>query len=353
MLWPGRIATGVCMVSLPLAWMVSALTLIAAATVARNARLPRGARVGLCVFLGALTVIGLLLGLRLGFGAGWAATLQQLVATIVAPSAWLGFRALAQDGLTGGRVTQALVPMVVAQVGVLAGVLAGGPAVADVCIMAVSALFLVRIAALLRLGADDFAHVPEAGLPLLRAAIAAVSILLGMMVATDLLLLLAGILGGDAFVLRYLTGATGLVAGFVFVVALVGTPMALRGPVAATAAAHTAAGPTEADRGLLATLDTLMAGHQLYRDSNLTLARVARRLGVPARDLSVAANRCTGESFTRYVNGHRIAHAQRLLRGTDLPVTEVMLESGFASKSSFNTEFRRVTGLTPSGYRAG
>ncbi len=90
---------------------------------------------------------------------------------------------------------------------------------------------------------------------------------------------------------------------------------------------------------------------ELFRDSNLTLARVAKRLSVPARDLSGATNRVTAENFSRFVNGYRIAYAKRALLETDLPVTEVMFEAGFLSKSSFNTEFRRVTGLTPSQFK--
>jgi AraC-like DNA-binding protein len=68
--------------------------------------------------------------------------------------------------------------------------------------------------------------------------------------------------------------------------------------------------------------------------------------------MSNAVNRCVGENFSRYINGHRIRHAQELLRETDLPITEVMFESGFVSKSSLNTEFRRIVGQTPSVFRS-
>ena len=73
---------------------------------------------------------------------------------------------------------------------------------------------------------------------------------------------------------------------------------------------------------------------------------------MPIRDVSNATNRLTGENFSRYVNGFRVRHAQRALLETDLPITEVMFDAGFVSKSSFNTEFRRVVGQTPSQYRA-
>ena len=84
----------------------------------------------------------------------------------------------------------------------------------------------------------------------------------------------------------------------------------------------------------------------------MTLARLSRRLGYPARDISNAINRCTGENFSRFINGFRIEHASKLLKETDLPITEIMLEAGFVSKSSFNTEFKRIVGQTPSQFRA-
>ena len=94
-----------------------------------------------------------------------------------------------------------------------------------------------------------------------------------------------------------------------------------------------------------------MAKTQIYRDPNLTLARLGRRLHNPARAVSNAVNRCTGENVSRYINAFRVQHAAALLETSDLSVTEVMLEAGFQSKSTFNTEFRRVLGTTPTLYR--
>ena len=109
---------------------------------------------------------------------------------------------------------------------------------------------------------------------------------------------------------------------------------------------------TEEDRALLAQCDHMLTETALYSDSGLTLARAARRLGVPARSLSRAVNRVEGQNFSRHINTFRISRAQTLLRETQLPVTDIMLEAGFLTKSTFNTEFRRITGLSPSAFRA-
>lgn len=104
------------------------------------------------------------------------------------------------------------------------------------------------------------------------------------------------------------------------------------------------------DGAILARLSEHLETTGAYRDPDLTLARLARRLGLPAKMLSAAINRSTGGNISRYVNGYRIRHACRLLDDGDT-VTAAMLASGFNTKSNFNREFLRVTGTTPSAYR--
>lgn len=335
------------MITPPLVWLVSVLTTIAAFALAQDARTPFPARLFLCVFLLALGAIGLLLGFRLSFDAPWAARLQPLVAVMVAPSAYLGFLALTHDPKSKWRRTLGLsgVPVVIAQLAILANL----PISADVFVLGINSVFVFLIARLLRRETDDFVHVAPHALKIVRAAIRATIVLLGMMIATDLSIVAAGLFAGDAYILTFLTGVAGVFTAFIFVVALVGAPMLLRG---AKSDATRAERPTDNDRAMLATVDALMNDTRIYTDSNLTLARVARRLSVPARDVSNAINRTTGENFSRYVNGFRIRHAQVALRETELSVTDVMFEAGFVSKSSFNTEFRRISGQTPSRFRA-
>jgi AraC-like DNA-binding protein len=105
------------------------------------------------------------------------------------------------------------------------------------------------------------------------------------------------------------------------------------------------------DLAILARLDSLVAAQKPYLDPDLTLARLARKLVVPAKQLSEAINRGTGENVSRYINRLRIEEACRLLlSGT--PVTVAMLESGFNTKSNFNREFLRVAGQSPSQWLA-
>lgn len=113
--------------------------------------------------------------------------------------------------------------------------------------------------------------------------------------------------------------------------------------------------PPSADPGdpaIMEKLTALMAAEQPYLDPDLTLAKLARKLGVPAKPLSAAINRTTGQSVSRYINDARIKVAQsELLQGTR--VTEAMLAAGFNTKSNFNREFLRVTGQSPSAWVQG
>ncbi|MBB4005173.1 helix-turn-helix domain-containing protein [Aurantimonas endophytica] len=111
------------------------------------------------------------------------------------------------------------------------------------------------------------------------------------------------------------------------------------------------AGPPPEDAAIVARIDRLMREHHLYRDPDLTLERLARRAGTPARQISAALNRIHGRNVSQIVNEYRVAEARKRLVETREPVTTVMLESGFGTKSNFNREFLRVTGMSPSAYR--
>jgi AraC-like DNA-binding protein len=105
------------------------------------------------------------------------------------------------------------------------------------------------------------------------------------------------------------------------------------------------------DAALMARLDEVLRDQVLYLDPDLTLNRLSRRMKIPAKRLSIAINRHTGGNVSRLINRCRIdAACARLARGET--VTDAMLGSGFNTKSNFNREFLRVTGQSPSAWRA-
>lgn len=99
--------------------------------------------------------------------------------------------------------------------------------------------------------------------------------------------------------------------------------------------------------------EQLVKTKQLHkRDGGLTVKQAARMLTLPVRQLSESVNRIYGGSFSQYLNDQRVAEAMRLIENNpELPITDLMLEAGFATKSNFNKEFSRVTKMSPTEYR--
>lgn len=108
---------------------------------------------------------------------------------------------------------------------------------------------------------------------------------------------------------------------------------------------------TDVEKQAWQRIKTYMADHRPYLDPDLTLARLSRKLGIPAKTLSSVINQETGGNVSRYVNEARIVAAQTALREGE-SVTSAMLTAGFNTKSNFNREFLRVTGKNPSDWLA-
>lgn len=83
-----------------------------------------------------------------------------------------------------------------------------------------------------------------------------------------------------------------------------------------------------------------------------SLARAARAVGRADRSLQRDLDRA-GTTFQHELDRARVRLAQRLIADTDSPLTEIAYDVGCASPQHFSTLFRRVTGVTPSAWRAG
>jgi AraC-like DNA-binding protein len=76
-----------------------------------------------------------------------------------------------------------------------------------------------------------------------------------------------------------------------------------------------------------------------------------RLAGLSHSQFSEAFRAAFGTSLTRYIQAQRLKRARRLLRSTDLSVTDVAFACGFGAISLFNTAFKADTGVTPTDYR--
>ena len=69
--------------------------------------------------------------------------------------------------------------------------------------------------------------------------------------------------------------------------------------------------------------------------------------------VSQVINQDLGSNFYELVNQRRIERAMQLLmEPPNRTILEIALSVGYNSKSTFNTAFRRQTGVTPTEYRA-
>lgn len=111
---------------------------------------------------------------------------------------------------------------------------------------------------------------------------------------------------------------------------------------------------SESERAQIAAdLGKLMREQRLHSDSELDLKRLSERSGWSPNYISQALNQQLGQNFFEFVNSFRIAAAEHCLtdRGDQRSVLDIALACGFGSKSTFNTVFKRMTGLTPTAFR--
>ena len=98
-------------------------------------------------------------------------------------------------------------------------------------------------------------------------------------------------------------------------------------------------------------IEELMNTEKVFLDPELNLNRIARKLTLPARDVSRAINVATKQNVSQYVNGLRVESACEKMKNSEDSILNILYASGFNTKSNFNREFVRVKGMTPSKWR--
>ncbi len=82
-----------------------------------------------------------------------------------------------------------------------------------------------------------------------------------------------------------------------------------------------------------------------------TLEQMARLAHLSRTSLLRIFRQATGKSPIDYLIGLRIEAAKRLLRQSELTMTDIALETGFGDSNYFARQFRLVTGRTPTAFR--
>ena len=97
-------------------------------------------------------------------------------------------------------------------------------------------------------------------------------------------------------------------------------------------------------------LDMLMNDEQRFLDASLSLRTLAEETGLHPNKLSWLLNDQVGLSFNDYVNTYRLECFKEKAQNPDnqsFTLLGLAFDSGFNSKSTFNTFFKKRTGMTP------
>ena len=143
--------------------------------------------------------------------------------------------------------------------------------------------------------------------------------------------------------------STGIVAFYALIQALDQPPR-----LAATQKTSEYSLPADDVEQLSLKIRDYFANQRGYTNPDLTIGDLAEQLAEPVRDVSHVVNHHLARNFYDLVNGYRVQAAERVFTtepASAATITDVMYQVGFNSKSSFNTQFKQKTGLTPSEYR--
>lgn len=100
-------------------------------------------------------------------------------------------------------------------------------------------------------------------------------------------------------------------------------------------------------------LQLLIAIEKLYLDNELSLPKLAKKLNASCNETSFVINELYGNNFYNFINKYRIEEAKNLLlseKYNQFNILGIAYESGFNSKTTFNTTFKKHTGFSPTEF---
>lgn len=272
---------------------------------------------------------------------------QPITASVIPALAWVAFL----EGGVHQRFQRSDIWHLAAPI-VMAGVVTIAPMLIDALLGGLFVGYGLAILLVLHRQRNELAHTRLASGPVPALIWRVIAIALIISAASDALISATLQLGAR--------DAPGIIQSIFSSLALLAIGFLALSPAIALAQDDDQQGQTEPDTAnhdpdipvaeIMEQLEELVSREKLYLDPDLTLARIARRLGYPLKQVSTAINAVTGENVSRYINKYRIDHACRALDAGD-NVTNTMLASGFNTKSNFNREFLRITGKTPSQWQ--
>lgn len=110
---------------------------------------------------------------------------------------------------------------------------------------------------------------------------------------------------------------------------------------------------TETSSAYSAKLLSYLEKEQPYLNPALSLRGLANLIEIHPNQLSWLLNEKLSKKFNEFINGYRLEHFKRLAQNPDnknISIIGLAYESGFNSKTVFNTFFKKEEGITPNDY---
>ena len=207
------------------------------------------------------------------------AAVQPVGGVLVPPLIWLAF----------ARPTGALAGAVhLWPVAALAVILAIGPIWQDVFVASVALVYAAALALLIRQGEDWVPWASAAKVSLVRRLVWCAVVILIATGITDAVAAIAVMRGQESWI-------GGIVAGAMVIVA------ESLGVVRVWMGKATKMPPNAGNAATFVAVETLMREDRFYRDAELTLGRIARRLHLPVKAVSREVNAGAGVNVLQYI----------------------------------------------------
>jgi AraC-like DNA-binding protein len=100
---------------------------------------------------------------------------------------------------------------------------------------------------------------------------------------------------------------------------------------------------------------TLMETEKPYLNQNLTLQKLSEQLKTSSHNLSEVINTRMNQSYYDFINQYRVEEFKTRLKDPESErynLLSIAFDSGFQSKGTFNSIFKKSTGMTPSEYKS-
>lgn len=98
---------------------------------------------------------------------------------------------------------------------------------------------------------------------------------------------------------------------------------------------------------------SFMQGELPYLNPSLNLRSLANQIEIHPNQLSWLLNEIIGKNFNEFINNYRIEHFKKMAvdpSNAHISLVGLAFESGFNSKTVFNTCFKKLEGMTPSAF---